>query len=67
MIYRNSDNNYTNLNQVLINRAYGESLFNEAVRLMGGETVEKLINWKESVASSSRTNVRYVVFMARRS
>ena len=59
--------NYTNFNSAFVNRGYGDSLFNEAVRLMGSETVGKLIEWKESVASSSRTNVRYVIFMARRS
>ena len=67
MKYNNIRKNYTNVNNAFINRDYAESLFDEAVRLMGSETVEKLIKWKESVASSSRTNVQYVIFMARRS
>ena len=67
MKYSNISKNYTNLNNVFFDRDYAESLLNEAIRLMGSETVEKLIEWKESVASSSRTNVQYVIFMARRS
>lgn len=43
-----------------------DRLQNEAIRLMGRETVDNLMRWKDAVTSLNRKNVKFVIFMARR-